>query len=143
MGAYARVWWLDSLGGLILSIVVIGNWSITSLHHMRNLTGFSAEPDERNLCTPLPLCSPVPPSGLTSPYDGARGCRLTRSALVLYLTMRFSAAIKQIQNLRAYHAGDKLFVEVHADTPSYVLPREANFPVTGGHYSRGTHASQG
>ena len=31
---------------------------------------------------------------------------------VLYLTMRFATAIKQIQNLRAYHAGDKLFVEV-------------------------------
>lgn len=48
--------------------------------------------------------------------------------LVLYLTMRFSAAIKQIQNLRAYHAGDKLFVEVHADSPSYVRPCGANFP---------------
>ena len=32
--------------------------------------------------------------------------------LVLYLTMRFATAIKQIQNLRAYHAGDRLFVEV-------------------------------
>ena len=31
---------------------------------------------------------------------------------MLYLTMRFATAIKQIQNLRAYHAGDKLFVEV-------------------------------
>lgn len=46
--------------------------------------------------------------------------------LVLYLTMRFSAAIKQIQNLRAYHAGDKLFVEVHAGTPFYVLSCGAN-----------------
>jgi hypothetical protein len=32
--------------------------------------------------------------------------------LVLYLTMRFATTIRQIQNLRAYHAGDKLFVEV-------------------------------
>lgn len=48
--------------------------------------------------------------------------------LVLYLTMRFSAAIKQIQNLRAYHAGDKLFVEVHAGTLLYVLPCRANCP---------------
>ncbi|SPO04223.1 related to cation diffusion facilitator 10 [Cephalotrichum gorgonifer] len=80
VGAYARVWWLDSLGGLVLSVVVVFTWGVTSLHHMRNLTGFSAQPDERNL--------------------------------LLYLTMRFSDAIKQIQNLRAYHAGDKLFVEV-------------------------------
>ncbi|KAJ3480087.1 hypothetical protein NLG97_g8153 [Lecanicillium saksenae] len=32
--------------------------------------------------------------------------------LLLYLTMRFATAIRKIQNLRAYHAGDKLFVEV-------------------------------
>jgi divalent metal cation (Fe/Co/Zn/Cd) transporter len=89
VGFYARVWWLDALGGLLLSLVVIFNWSQTSAHHVRNLTGFSAQPDERNL--------------------------------LLYLTMRFATAIRQIQNLRAYHAGDKLFVEadivLSADTP--------------------------
>ncbi|KAF5674056.1 cation diffusion facilitator 10 [Fusarium heterosporum] len=80
IGFYGRVWWLDAIGGLFLSMVVIFNWSQTSAHHVRNLSGFSAQPDERNL--------------------------------LLYLTMRFATAIRQIQNLRAYHAGDKLFVEV-------------------------------
>ncbi|KAK2593386.1 hypothetical protein QQS21_008917 [Conoideocrella luteorostrata] len=80
VGFYGRVWWLDAAGGLVLSLVVILTWSQTSAHHVRNLTGFSAQPDERNL--------------------------------LLYLTMRFATAIRQIQNLRAYHAGDKLFVEV-------------------------------
>ncbi|KAH7257252.1 hypothetical protein BKA59DRAFT_101625 [Fusarium tricinctum] len=80
IGFYARIWWLDAFGGLFLSMVVIFNWSQTSAHHVRNLSGFSAQPDERNL--------------------------------LLYLTMRFATAIRQIQNLRAYHAGDKLFVEV-------------------------------
>ncbi|CAM1507130.1 Fc.00g067710.m01.CDS01 [Cosmosporella sp. VM-42] len=80
IGFYGRIWWLDAVGGLILSMVVILNWSQTSAQHIRNLTGFSAQPDERNL--------------------------------LLYLTMRFATAIRQIQNLRAYHAGDKLFVEV-------------------------------
>ncbi|KAM0343323.1 hypothetical protein ACHAPU_008644 [Fusarium lateritium] len=80
IGFYGRVWWLDAFGGLFLSMVVIFNWSQTSAHHVRNLSGFSAQPDERNL--------------------------------LLYLTMRFATAIRQIQNLRAYHAGDKLFVEV-------------------------------
>ncbi|PFH55110.1 hypothetical protein XA68_10682 [Ophiocordyceps unilateralis] len=80
IGFYGRVWWLDALGGLLLSFVVIFTWSQTSAHHVRNLTGHSAQPDERNL--------------------------------LLYLTMRFATAIRQIQNLRAYHAGDKLFVEV-------------------------------
>ncbi|KAH7137281.1 hypothetical protein B0J13DRAFT_639628 [Dactylonectria estremocensis] len=80
LGFYGRIWWLDAFGGLFLSLVVIFNWSHTSAHHVRNLSGFSAQPDERNL--------------------------------LLYLTMRFATAIRQIQNLRAYHAGDKLFVEV-------------------------------
>ncbi|KAI5466731.1 hypothetical protein BGZ63DRAFT_418487 [Mariannaea sp. PMI_226] len=80
LGFYGRIWWLDAVGGLLLSMVVIFNWSQTSAQHIRNLSGFSAQPDERNL--------------------------------LLYLTMRFATAIKKIQNLRAYHAGDKLFVEV-------------------------------
>ncbi|KAF6789657.1 cation diffusion facilitator 10, partial [Colletotrichum sojae] len=49
VGFYAKVWWLDALGGLLLSMVVIINWSQTSMHHVRNLTGFSATSDERNL----------------------------------------------------------------------------------------------
>ncbi|OAQ99279.1 hypothetical protein LLEC1_02295 [Akanthomyces lecanii] len=80
VGFYGKIWWLDATGGLLLSLVVVLTWSQTSAHHVRNLTGFGAEPDERNL--------------------------------LLYLTMRFATAIRKIQNLRAYHAGDKLFVEV-------------------------------
>ncbi|RCI07935.1 hypothetical protein L249_5849 [Ophiocordyceps polyrhachis-furcata BCC 54312] len=80
VGFYGRIWWLDAFGGLLLSLIVIITWSQTSAHHVRNLTGHSAQPDERNI--------------------------------LLYLTMRFATAIRQIQNLRAYHAGDKLFVEV-------------------------------
>ncbi|KAF9869998.1 cation diffusion facilitator 10 [Colletotrichum karsti] len=94
VGFYAKIWWLDALGGLLLSFVVIVNWSQTSAHHVRNLTGFSATSDERNL--------------------------------LLYLTMRFATSIKQIQNLRAYHAGDKLFVEVD-------IVLSANMPLKDSH----------
>ncbi|KAI1414817.1 hypothetical protein F5Y13DRAFT_158367 [Hypoxylon sp. FL1857] len=80
VGFYAKIWWLDALGGLILSLVVIFNWSQTSLQHIKNLTGFSATADQRNI--------------------------------LLYLAMRFAKTIKQIQGLQAYHAGDKLNVEV-------------------------------
>ncbi|KAI1107902.1 hypothetical protein F4804DRAFT_4227 [Jackrogersella minutella] len=80
VGFYAKIWWLDALGGLILSLVVIFNWSRTSLQHIKNLTGFSATADQRNI--------------------------------LLYLAMRFANTIKQIQGLQAYHAGDKLNVEV-------------------------------
>lgn len=80
VGFYAQQWWLDALGGLLLSLYVIINWARTSAGHIRNLTGAAATADERNV--------------------------------LLYLTMRFAKTIKQIQGLQAYHAGDKLNVEV-------------------------------
>ncbi|OTB08687.1 hypothetical protein M426DRAFT_316697 [Hypoxylon sp. CI-4A] len=80
VGFYAKIWWLDALGGLLLSLVVIFNWSRTSAQHIKNLSGFSATADQRNI--------------------------------LLYLAMRFANTIKQIQGLQAYHAGDKLNVEV-------------------------------
>ncbi|CAG8981694.1 hypothetical protein HYALB_00006567 [Hymenoscyphus albidus] len=80
VGFYAKLWWLDALGGLLLSLFVIINWADTSAGHIRNLSGAAATADERNI--------------------------------LLYLTMRFARTIKQIQGLQAYHAGDKLNVEV-------------------------------
>ncbi|KAF1957477.1 cation diffusion facilitator 10 [Byssothecium circinans] len=80
VGYFAHVWWLDPLGGLLLSLYVIINWSSTSATHIRNLTGAASTADERNI--------------------------------LLYLTMRFAKTIKQIQGIEAYHAGDKLNVEV-------------------------------
>lgn len=80
VGFYAKIWWMDALGGLVLSMVVIYNWSETSSEHIKHLTGFSATADQRNI--------------------------------LLYLSMRFAKTIKQIQGLQAYHAGDKLNVEV-------------------------------
>jgi hypothetical protein len=80
VGFYAKIWWLDALGGLLLSFYVIINWSSTSATHIRNLTGAASTADERNI--------------------------------LLYLTMRFAKTIKQIQGIEAYHAGDKLNVEV-------------------------------
>jgi cation diffusion facilitator family transporter len=80
IGFYAKIWWLDALGGLLLSIYVMFNWASTSSEHIRNLTGAAATADQRNV--------------------------------LLYLTMRFAKTITYIQGLQAYHAGDKLNVEV-------------------------------
>ena len=80
LGSFLRLWPLDALGGLLLSLYIIVVWTSTSIQHIRNLTGFAASADERNV--------------------------------LLYLTMRFAKTIKQIQGLEAYHAGDKLNVEV-------------------------------
>lgn len=79
-GSYFRIWWFDALGGLLLSLYVMLNWSRTSSTHIRNLTGAAASATDRNI--------------------------------LLYLTMRFAGTIQQIQGLQAYHAGDKLIVEV-------------------------------
>ncbi|KAK5943759.1 hypothetical protein PMZ80_004768 [Knufia obscura] len=80
VGFYAKIWWLDALGGLLLSCYVIFNWSSSASEHIRNLSGAAATADERNI--------------------------------LLYLTMRFAKTIRYIQGLQAYHAGDKLNVEV-------------------------------
>lgn len=80
VGFLARIWWLDALGGLLLSLVVIFNWSRSAGEHIKKLCGLSATADQRNV--------------------------------LLYLTMRFAKSIRQIQGLQAYHAGDKLNVEV-------------------------------
>jgi divalent metal cation (Fe/Co/Zn/Cd) transporter len=80
IGFYVKIWWLDALGGLVLSMYVIFNWSKTSSEHVRNLCGAAATADQRNV--------------------------------LLYLTMRFAKTIRYIQGLQAYHAGDKLNVEV-------------------------------
>ena len=80
VGYYASLWWLDALGGLLLSLYVIVNWSRTSSTHIKHLTGAAAPPADRSF--------------------------------LLYLTMRFAKTIKSIQGLQAYHAGDKLNVEV-------------------------------
>lgn len=80
IGFYAKIWWLDATGGLLLSCYVIYNWSKSASEHIRNLSGAAATADERNI--------------------------------LLYLTMRFAKTIRYIQGLQAYHAGDKLNVEV-------------------------------
>ncbi|RKF65447.1 Metal tolerance protein 3 [Erysiphe neolycopersici] len=49
VGFYAKLWWFDALGGLLLSLYIVINWSTTSAGHIRNLTGAAATADERNV----------------------------------------------------------------------------------------------
>jgi divalent metal cation (Fe/Co/Zn/Cd) transporter len=46
--------------------------------------------------------------------------------VLLYLTMRFAKSIKQIQGLQAYHAGDKLNVEVDVVLDAEMSLRDAH-----------------
>ena len=77
---YSGVWWIDAVGGLVLSIYTISKWSYACFDHIRVIIGQPATGDDYTV--------------------------------LLYLTMRFSTSIKQIQHLRAYHSGDKLHVDV-------------------------------
>ncbi|CAF9937969.1 hypothetical protein IMSHALPRED_000611 [Imshaugia aleurites] len=49
IGYYASLWWLDALGGLLLSLYVIVNWSRTSSTHIKHLTGAAAPAADRNI----------------------------------------------------------------------------------------------
>ncbi|KAK6529718.1 hypothetical protein TWF281_008881 [Arthrobotrys megalospora] len=42
-------WYLDPLGGLLLSLYVVFSWSQTSLEHIDHLTGSAAPAEDRNL----------------------------------------------------------------------------------------------
>ncbi|KAL9054760.1 MAG: hypothetical protein Q9162_003958 [Coniocarpon cinnabarinum] len=49
VGYFFSVWWLDPLGGLLLSLYVIISWSLTTRIHILNLVGRTASADERNI----------------------------------------------------------------------------------------------
>ncbi|MCJ1247502.1 hypothetical protein MMC30_004716 [Trapelia coarctata] len=49
VGFYTKTWYLDALGGLLLSLFVIVNWSRTSRTHILHLTGSSAAPEQTSL----------------------------------------------------------------------------------------------
>ncbi|KAF9893026.1 hypothetical protein FE257_012437 [Aspergillus nanangensis] len=80
VGSFTHTWWVDPLGGLLLSVYIIWNWGGTAAEHIRHLTGAAATSDEHSI--------------------------------LIYMTMRFSKSILNIQGLKAYYAGDLLNVEV-------------------------------
>ncbi|RVD83427.1 uncharacterized protein DFL_007813 [Arthrobotrys flagrans] len=49
LGHATGQWWLDPLGGLLLSLYVVFSWSTTSLEHIDHLTGSAAPSEDRNL----------------------------------------------------------------------------------------------
>ncbi|EPS43059.1 hypothetical protein H072_2951 [Dactylellina haptotyla CBS 200.50] len=49
VGYATQQWWLDPLGGLLLSLYVVFQWSGTSLEHIEHLTGSAASAEDRNL----------------------------------------------------------------------------------------------
>ncbi|KAK6340700.1 hypothetical protein TWF696_009023 [Orbilia brochopaga] len=49
LGYATGQWWMDPLGGLLLSLYVVVQWWRTSLEHIEHLTGAAASAEDRNL----------------------------------------------------------------------------------------------
>ncbi|KAJ6130915.1 hypothetical protein N7512_003695 [Penicillium capsulatum] len=47
--AFARIWYLDSLGGVLLSFYIMRNWGQTASEHIRRLTGAAASTTDHNI----------------------------------------------------------------------------------------------
>ncbi|KAB8232728.1 hypothetical protein ETB97_010467 [Aspergillus alliaceus] len=49
IGSFTKSWWVDPLGGLLLSVYIIWNWSGTAGEHIRHLTGTAASPIDHSV----------------------------------------------------------------------------------------------
>lgn len=49
VGTFARLWYLDPLGGLFLSIYIMWNWGQTAAEYIRRLTGAAASADDHSI----------------------------------------------------------------------------------------------
>ncbi|KAJ5786572.1 uncharacterized protein N7503_011784 [Penicillium pulvis] len=49
IGAFARLWYLDSLGGVFLSIYIMWNWGETAGEYIRRLTGAAASATDHSI----------------------------------------------------------------------------------------------
>jgi divalent metal cation (Fe/Co/Zn/Cd) transporter len=49
VGTLTKIWFFDALGGLLLSIYIMWNWSRTASEHVRHLTGAAASPEDQNV----------------------------------------------------------------------------------------------
>ncbi|CAL5871524.1 uncharacterized protein PFLUO_LOCUS5777 [Penicillium psychrofluorescens] len=49
VGTFAKLWFLDPLGGLLLSVYIMWNWGSTASEYIRRLTGAAASADDHNM----------------------------------------------------------------------------------------------
>ncbi|BFZ62708.1 hypothetical protein YB2330_003818 [Saitoella coloradoensis] len=80
VGGFFNVWWLDSLGAILISLYIVVEWLQTSAEHIQRLSGMTAAIEDQQQ--------------------------------IVYLAARFSNLIQYVTMVNAYHAGDKLVVEV-------------------------------
>ncbi|KAI1422645.1 hypothetical protein F5Y12DRAFT_786579 [Xylaria sp. FL1777] len=125
LGFYLGIWWLDALGGLVLSLVVIKNWSQTSLQHIKNLSGFSATADQRNILLYLTMrfAKTIRQiQGIQAYHSGDKLIAEVDIILDASTTLRDSHDLSESLSyvLESVPIVDRAFV--HADYASYNLP---------------------
>ncbi|KAI1311438.1 hypothetical protein F5Y03DRAFT_382174 [Xylaria venustula] len=125
LGFYLGIWWLDALGGLLLSLVVIKNWSETSLQHIKNLSGFSATADQRNILLYLTMrfAKTIRQiQGIQAYHSGDKLIAEVDIILDPSTTLRDSHDLSESLSyvLESVPIVDRAFV--HADYASYNLP---------------------
>lgn len=49
VGGLARIWFLDSLGGVLLSFYIMWSWGQTASEHIQRLTGAAASATDHNI----------------------------------------------------------------------------------------------
>jgi divalent metal cation (Fe/Co/Zn/Cd) transporter len=104
VGGSKLVWWLDPMGAMILSCLIIFLWSRTAYSEFQLLIGVTADTNMLQHITYI--CTSLPPSfHLTSTKQVSLN-------LTINTAMTHSAAILQIDTVRAYHSGPRLIVEV-------------------------------
>jgi len=98
VGGSKLVWWLDPMGAMILSVLIIFLWSRTAYSEFQLLIGVTADTNMLQHITYI--------------------CKLHHTHHVsshgtnISTAMTHSPAIKQIDTVRAYHSGPRLIVEV-------------------------------
>ena len=98
VGGSKLKWWLDPVGAMILSVLIIFLWSRTAYSEFQLLIGVTA--DTAMLQHITYICKP------------SIICLLHISQLTSFSAMTHSPAIRQIDTVRAYHSGPRLIVEV-------------------------------
>lgn len=98
VGGAKLKWWIDSMGAILLSVLIIFLWSRTAYSEFQLLIGVTADTNMLQLITYICMLLSHP------------SCT-TRTKLTLP-AMTHSPYVRQIDTVRAYHSGPRLIVEV-------------------------------
>lgn len=113
VGGSKLVWWIDPMGAMILSVLIIFLWSRTAYSEFQLLIGVTADTNMLQHITYICTFSSFPPTlfffALFPPKPQFANHKMTN---IHPPAMTHSPAIKQIDTVRAYHSGPRLIVEV-------------------------------